>query len=206
MDNLLVILVIVLLISVIILIGVLAYFGNRFLKMKELEKNNPAVNNQTLEKTKSEDIQIDSPKTHKEITPELLTALRSGKKENVHALYCSDHPEEVSNGKCAISADSYCAHCLTKQGDIRIARKYLDLYLDNEWEEIYMTPSDDKNTELKDRLFKVKKELWDEKSLPVIIQGHYKINIQEDEIEEFIVVLTRNEDKEYIKKELSFLS
>jgi hypothetical protein len=69
-----------------------------------------------------------------------------------------------------------------------------------------MVPTDKKNTEVKDRLMKVKKELWDEKSLPIIIQGHYKINIQDDEIEEFIVVLTRNEDKEFIKGELSFLS
>jgi len=200
MDNLLIILVIILLISVIILIGVLAFFGNRFLKMKEEERLNPIL------KKNLDDTQIDSPETHKAISPELLSALRSGKKQETHALYCTDHPDEVSNGKCAISGDAYCAHCLTKQGDIRIARKYLDLYLDNEWEDIYMVPTDKKNTEVKDRLMKVKKELWDEKSLPIIIQGHYKINIQDDEIEEFIVVLTRNEDKEFIKGELSFLS
>lgn len=198
MDNLLIILVIILLISVIVLIGVLAYFGNRFLKMKEQERLNPEI--------KVDDNKLESPETHKAISPELLSALRSGKKQETHALYCKDHPDEVSNGKCAISGDAYCEHCLTKQGDIRIARKYLDLYLDNEWEEIYMIPTDKKNTELKDRLMKVKKELWNNESLPVIIQGHYKINIQEDQIEEFIVVLTRNEDKEHIKNELSFLN
>lgn len=200
MDNLLIALVITLLISVIILIGVLTYFGNRFLKMKkqEQERLNP--------KSISTDNELESPETHKVISPELLSALRSGKKQETHALYCNDHPDEVSSGKCAISGDAYCTHCLTKQGDIRIARKYLDLYLDNEWEEIYMIPTDKKNSELKDRLMKVKKDLWNKESLPVIIQGHYKINIHEDEIEEFIVVLTRNEDIEHIKNELSFLN
>ena len=121
-----------------------------------------------------------------------------GKHENIFylRLYQSGHPQIVKN---------YISGLCNKLNEKNLDYQ-LDLYLDNEWEEIYMIPTDKKNTELKDRLMKVKKELWNNESLPVIIQGHYKINIQEDQIEEFIVVLTRNEDKEHIKNELSFLN
>ena len=51
----------------------------------------------------------------------------------------------------------------------------------------------------------MKKELWQTRTLPLIIQGQFKINVETDKIESFIVVLTRTEDKEYMQKELAFL-
>lgn len=205
MENLLIILVIALLMAVVILIGVLGYFGNRFLKLKENERHNNL--NQKKTDTSADELKIDLPITHKPIDPDVLTALRStGVKEEKFSLYCKDHPDVVFSGKCAISGDAYCEHCLTKQGDIKIARKYLDLYLDNEWPEVFMVPSLPENEDLKKRILKVKSELWNEKSIPVIVQGHYKINVQSDEIEEFVVILSRNEDKDFITDELSFLN
>lgn len=200
-TNLITILVIVLIIAVLILIAVLAYFGHRFLKLRELEaanKKNPSVESAPKEsKTQS--------RNKKNVSPEVLKSLRAKKEEAESSLYCVDHPEEFSNGKCAISGESYCAHCLTKQGDVRISRKYLDLYLDNEWEQVKMIPNNERNKDLKKRIMKMKKQMWEDEHLPVIIQEHFKINVEEDEIEEFTVVLSRVEDKDYIAKELSFI-
>ena len=68
-----------------------------------------------------------------------------------------------------------------------------------------MIANDDNNLDLKDRIIKMKKELWESKNLPLIVQGHYKINVQEDEIEEYTVLFARKEDEKFIKKELSFI-
>jgi hypothetical protein len=146
MDNLIIILIIALIIFIGILIALLAYFGHRFLKLRELEAKNG-----------------DRPKTTEAsplkttMKPEVLEALRAKKEEKKTSLYCVDHPEEFAKGRCAISGESYCEHCLTKQGDVRISKKYLDLYLDNEWVEVSMIPNDDENIDLKERILKMKK-------------------------------------------------
>jgi len=185
----------------------MAILGFKFLKLKEtsLQQKNPRTSS-TSKKSAEELLTEILPVKNKKLDPELLTSLRAKKFEKAPNIYCVDHPEEFSSGKCAISGDSYCEHCLTKQGDIKIARKFLDLYLDNEWVEVVMIGNDKENKDIKDRLYKIKKSLWDDESLPVIVQGHYKINVEADEIEEFIVVLTRVDDLEYVKKELEFLN
>jgi hypothetical protein len=196
MDNLLIILISILILFVFVLIGLLAYFGNRFLKIKELE----AKSEGTKEKVAVQNL-VDKNK----VTPELLTALRSSSSEKAHSLYCIDHPDEFAKGKCAISGEFYCMHCLTKQGDVKISKKYLDLYLDNEWIEVSMIPNDENNLDLKERILKMKQHLWDANNLPLIVQGHYKINVQDDQIEEYTVLFARKEDEKFIKKELSFI-
>lgn len=203
MENFLLILVIVLLALVVILIAVMSFLGFKFLKLKE-----KSLHEKEVEKSFEPEVDLSlSTKTKKKkIDPELLNSLRAKKFDKAPNIYCVDHPEEFSNGKCAISGDSYCEHCLTKQGDIKIARKFLDLYLDNEWVEVLMIANENSNKDLKDRLFKIKKSLWENESLPVIVQGHYKINVEADEIEEFIVVLSRVDDLNYVKNELDFLN
>lgn len=204
MENLLIILVISLLVAVIILIAVLSYFGNRFLKLKEKnlkEKSDQPEDN--LEKT------ISLLREKQPIDPEVLKSLRSSQKikqkKIESSVFCKDHPDEYSNGKCSISGDSYCEICLTKQDDIKIARKYLDLYLDHKWQELFMVPSGKENKDLMERIYNVKMDLWKTQSLPVIVQGHFKINIHDDQIEEYIVVLAREEDQALVREKLSFI-
>lgn len=201
-SNLLIILVTVLIIFIMVLIGLLAYFGHRFLKVKELEaaKNISAYKSMATQKDSNVQ-QIEKRK----INPELMSALRAKKEEVEQSLYCVDHPDEFAKGKCAISLEPYCEHCLTKQGDVKISRKYLDLYLDNDWVEVLMVPNDAHNSDVKERILKMKKSMWDSQSLPLIIQEHYKINVQDDEIEEYTVILSRVDDEKYVKKELSHI-
>ena len=197
MDQLLIILITVLITLMVVFIGLLAYFGNRFLNLREKE-NEASIVPHHKEKNKADDIQ--------EIKPEVLQSLRATKKVKTPSpsLYCVDHPEEFSSGKCAISGDLFCEHCLTKQGEVKISRKYLDLYLDSEWVEVAMFLNSESSKDKKDRILLVKKELWDNEELPMLVQGHYKINVDEDEIEEFTVVFVREADKDFVKKELAF--
>lgn len=205
-NNILTILVIVLICTILVLIAVLAYFGHRFLKLRELEAKNIKPHTFAGDQLKNEESSPEfASKKQKKSNSELLTSLRSSNKDFEKSLYCVDHPEELAQGTCAISGEAYCVHCLVKQEDIKVARKNLDLYLDNEWEQVKMIYNDGKNIDLKIQINSIKEELWSTESLPIIIQEHFKINVEDDEIEEFTVILSRVEDKDYISKELSFI-
>ncbi len=197
MNTMIISLLIVLILLLFILIVVLAILGNRFLKIKESQVNI----SQNTDSSKV-DSQTDKQKTKVEkrkVSPEILEALRSKgvDKSQINSVYCNDHPDVYSNGKCSISLEPLCEQCLSKQGEILVGRKYLDLFLESEWEELFMIKQD---KDVKDRFLKTKKELWENDQLPVIIQGHYKINVQDDNIEEYIVVLARPEDKDVVKR------
>lgn len=202
-NNLLLILVIILILAILVMIALIGYFGYRFLKIREKEAGKKSDDETLPAKT----VLIPEVVRHsKDVSPELLKSLRARKEEPRPGLYCVDHPDEIAKGLCAISAEPYCEHCLTKQGDVRISKKYLDLYLDNEWIQVVMIQNNESNQDLKDRIMKVKRSLWTEKSLPLIVQGHFKINVQEDLIEEYTVVMSRVSDKDFVQKELSFVA
>ena len=121
--------------------------------------------------------------------------------KKVNSVYCIDHPENFSNGKCSISLEPLCEQCLSKQGDMVIGRKYLDLFLENEWIEIQMI-RDEK--EIKKRYMDVKQDLWIKDSIPTIIQGHFKINVETDEIEPYIVLFAPEDQQELVRSKFTF--
>ena len=48
-------------------------------------------------------------------------------------------------------------------------------------------------------LLDIKNEIWQSEEIPVIVQNHYKINIQDDSIESFTVFQCRDEDLDNLK-------
>jgi hypothetical protein len=187
-NSLVLVLLMVLIFLIIIFIIVLSVIGFKFLK-----KNN--------------ELQKGDPKTQKikglGKSNDLLKALRSKKTQG--DLFCIDHPKTHSSGICAISGEYYCEECLIKQDDIKLAKKYADIYLDNKWVQVFMFPNTGIAPESIDTIVETKKQLWQKQSVPLIVQGHYKINVDTDDIEAFTVVMSREEDFENIKEKLSFL-
>jgi hypothetical protein len=204
MDNLLLSLVIVLIVLIGIFILSLSIVGYKFLKLKEKELGQQAVKDQKI----SHD-DVESPDTNKisikrsAVSQDLLKALRM-RQGGGH--FCIDHPDEYSLGLCAISGEPYCEKCLSVQSDVKVAKKYLDIYLDNEWEEVIMLANQSLSTDMIERLVKMKEALWKEENLPLMVQGHHKINVETDDIEIYTVIFARKEDKDYIKGEISFIN
>ncbi len=199
MNNLILILLIVFIVLLFIFIGLLAFFGNKFLKIKEA----------ALKNTNSSEKRATNPSVERlkeKPSKELIKALRSANDfdapiKKVSSVYCIDHPDNFSNGKCSISLEPLCEQCLSKQGDMVIGRKYLDIFLENEWTEIQMV-KDEK--EIKKRYFEIKQDLWENESLPTIIQGHFKINVETDEIEPYIVLFAPEEKAELVREKFIF--
>ena len=205
MENLLLVFVAVLLLATLTAIGLLAWMGHRFLKLKEQEA---ALKKQSSPDAGESPSSQENSSTSSSVLPapsagaDILKAIKSRQKQS---LYCLDHPDMMAVGQCAISGDSYCEHCLTKQKEVRLAKKYLDYYLDSEWVEVAMVSNQEISQDCAERIIKVKNFLWQEKSLGMIVQGHYKINVQNDEIEAYTVIIAKKDDSDYIRKELSFI-
>lgn len=203
MDNLLLSLVIVLIVLIGILIISLSVVGYKFLKLKEKELK---LQKPQAEKLTHDDVEAPREKMSLKraaVSQDLLKALRM-RQGGGH--FCIDHPEEYSLGLCAISGEPYCEKCLSVQSDVKVAKKYLDIYLDNEWEEVIMLPNQSLSSDMIERLVKMKEELWQKENLPLMVQGHHKINVETDDIEIYTVIFARKEDKDYIKSEISFIN
>lgn len=195
MEKLLFIIVIILAVILVLLLGAIVYFLFRYLKIKEanseegtaLDKDHPSFK-----------------KIPKEVKENIQSAKES--KKQLVGSFCVDHPDLAAKGRCSISDDLYCELCLTKEKDVKIARKYLSLFLDHDWPTVYMLNNEKVGADKLNELMRVKKELWKEKEVPVITQRQFKINIENDEIETFTVVMIREIDQEVAKLRFGFLT
>ena len=191
MENALLIVIVVLSIMVLLLLVIVVAFLLKFLQIKD-------------EGTKS----LDETLTGKKIPKEIRRAINNAKnaaKENLLGRQCVDHPELPARGMCSISNEIYCELCLTKEKDIKIARKHLALLLDYNWEHLYMIHNERAGADKINELMRVKKNLWKEQSIPVVTQKQFKINIENDRIEDYTAVMAREEDCDLVKKTLNFL-
>lgn len=195
MENLLLVIVILLAIILILLLVVVCYLLFKYLKLNDSQQNCVSQSEVSYEDKIPESIkkQIDAAKS-KRI------------KESIEGQSCVDHPENPAKGKCSISGEAYCELCITKEKDVRIARKFLHLFLDNEWENIYFVEDMLVGEDKIKQLMQIKMDIWNNEGTPIITQKQFKINIETDEIETFTVVMTRPEDSESVKSKFSFLT
>ena len=119
--------------------------------------------------------------------------------------FCTDHEDTFAAGTCSIDMHSYCELCITKVDDMKFARKNIDEYLNYNWVELTMFKHIKTQYDFNNRIFKVKSKLWNELKTPLIIRGHFKINVEDDSIEAFTTLMCREDDKKLMQKELSFI-
>jgi hypothetical protein len=186
MEKLLIAVVVLLAILVVGLLVVVVIFLSKLIKMKE--------------KPVSE--------SSNDISPEVMDAIEQANqtKNNVPSQFCIDHPELPAKGMCSISNEVYCELCLTKEDDVKLARKHLDLWLDSDWEDIYMVSNELTGADKLNELIRKKKEIWLSQSIPMVTQKQFKINIENDRIEAYTMVKARVEDRDLIKTNFDFLN
>lgn len=177
MNSYLIIFAIFLILLLIILIGFLLFFGLKFVnQQKELEQ-------------KVNDTTANLPEAKVKINP-----------------FCVDHDEEFSVGNCSIDGLSYCELCLTRIDDMKFARKNSDEYLNYKWTSLTMFRTKKGQNDFEDRIKKAKSELWLKDKKPLIVRGHFKLNVEDDSIESFTTLMCREEDAAFMKKELNFIN
>jgi len=193
METILFSLVIALCVILILMLGVVAYFLFRYLKLKESEKI-------TVEEERKKSLEDRMPLEVRQKVNEAQELSKS-----LVGQFCVDHPEIAAKGTCSISGEHYCELCITKEKDVRIARKFLNLFLDTDWQDTFFFNNKMMGEDKINELMRVKNELWQVKSVPVIAQKQFKINIETDDIEIYTVVMTRQQDDKLIESRLGFL-
>lgn len=143
-------------------------------------------------------------------TPEnsLLSIAKANAAQEVESIgqKCVDHPELDAKGICSITDEPYCELCITKEKDVKFARKFLNLVLDSEWQTFFFESNKALGADKLNELYKIKKDLWKKQQIPLITQKQFKINIETDEIEAFTLIMARSEDIGQVEAKLDFLN
>jgi hypothetical protein len=116
---------------------------------------------------------------------------------------CHLHPKEPSEGACAICDRYFCRHCLKSHQNLNFCKEHINLFLNNEWSEVFTLKSTPDDPEAGVRVVEWKKQQWVNNEQPLFIQTHYKINVDGDQIESWVVLFSRTTDKEKIKEQLA---
>ncbi len=199
MENILLTLVVVLLVMLLIMMVGLFYVGWKILKNKN---SATVIENKTTTDQNSSLPNID--RLHPEIIKRMEDAKALKDKIRFEAT-CHNHPKEPSEGACAICDKYFCKSCLKSHQNLLFCREHISLYLNSHWEEVYSVKSTPNNPEAGVIIVDWKKEIWDTESLPLFVQTHYKINVDGDQIESWVVLFSRVDEKDDIKKRLTAL-
>jgi hypothetical protein len=77
------------------------------------------------------------------------------------------------------------------------------LIMRHEWDEVLTIKTSTADPEHGVRLFDAKKKLFEEMNLPSYIETHYKINLENDYIETYLVLFTVKENVDVVRANLT---
>lgn len=193
MENTLLIVIIALIAFLAILVALIAYFGVRFFKMKEKEQELKTLFKKNTVPSLSS------------INPEAIKEFKKHQKDPSKfqaAKECDNHPDRYAHHQCAISSSPLCQDCLVQHDGHWIGRSFFEFYLADNWLQIKLF-SENENDQIQ-YISQIKNQLWEDE-IPLIIQGHYKINVENDNIESFTAIYCRESDENEIKSKLGML-
>ncbi len=120
-------------------------------------------------------------------------------------VFCPNHPEEVGETTCAICGKFFCKKCLRPFKTMHFCKEHLAIVMKNEWEEVITIKSNTEDPEAGVKLVETKQKWWDEFELPTYIETHYKINIDNDYIETYLVLFSTKNQLAEVKSKVESL-
>lgn len=152
------------------------------------------------------DKKSDSPKSPAaastpEYHPAILERMKEAQKLKVRKaeLFCPNHPEEPGEVTCGICDKLFCPACIKPFKSLHFCREHLPLVMNHQWDEVMTVKTSTQDPEHGVRIYDTKKEIFEKEDLPTFIETHYKINIDQDNIETYLVVFAIKEQLEKIK-------
>ena len=124
-------------------------------------------------------------------------------------LFCPNHSDEPGEVMCAICDKLYCKSCIKPFKTLHFCKEHLPLIMRHDWDEVFTLKTSTTDPEEGVRLYDVKKELFEKEDIPTYIETHYKINVDQDYIETYLVLFAIKEKTEELKdkfRKLSFYS
>jgi hypothetical protein len=117
-------------------------------------------------------------------------------------LFCPNHPEEPGEVMCAICDKLYCKACIKPFKTLHFCKEHLPLIMRHDWDEIFTLKTSTHDPEQGVRLYEIKKELFQKEDIPTYIETHYKINVDQDFIETYLVLFGIKENISSLKEKL----
>jgi hypothetical protein len=109
-------------------------------------------------------------------------------------LFCPNHPEEPGETLCAICDKLYCRQCIKPYKSMHLCKEHLPLVMTNDWHEVITIKTSTTDPEHGVRLFDEKKVLFERDHIPTYVETHYKINVDQDYIETYLVLYSLEEN------------
>ena len=195
MEQTTLILIIVTLFLLVIIVGILTVLLFKLFG-KDKSFTNPAI-------SKTEDAphpDISKSEFHPEIM-ERIKGMEKVKPKRAH-LFCPNHTEEPGETMCAICDKIYCRSCIKPFKSLHFCKEHLPLIMRFDWEEVLTIKTSTHDPEQGVRLYDVKKEIFENDDLPTYVETHYKINVDQDYIETYLVLFAQKESIQTIREKI----
>lgn len=194
MENAALLLIIVTLFLLVIIVGLLSV-----LIFKIMKQGTPVTMNPPKEPTgEAPHPDVSKDKYH----PAILERLKELEKVKPKRsdLFCPNHTEEPGEVVCAICDKLYCKACIKPFKTMHFCKEHLPLIMRYDWDEVLTVKTSTADPEKGVRLYDVKKEIFEKKNIPSYVETHYKINVDQDYIETYLVVYAIKENIEMVRK------
>ncbi|MBK23766.1 MAG: hypothetical protein CME70_07140 [Halobacteriovorax sp.] len=116
---------------------------------------------------------------------------------------CHFHENEPGKGSCCMCEKSCCDTCLKEYDGLTFCPEHLRTFSENKWIDITNVKTTPNNPEAAIYIYEFKKELWNSRSIPTYIVTHYKINIDGDHIESYVMLYVRSQDEEVLRNKIN---
>lgn len=200
METTAILLITITLFLLVIILALLTLLVFKLLKQSPVIQQPPAVN---TGEAPHPDV------SRSEFHPEILKRLKEleAVKPTRSDLFCPNHSEEPGEVSCAICDKIFCKACIKPFKTLHFCKEHLPLVMRYDWEEVLTIKTSTSDPEQGVRLYDVKKEIFQRENIPTYIETHYKINVDQDYIETYLVLFAIQENMLEAKNKFSaFLS
>ena len=170
-------------------------------QVEQVQLNNAELNLSSQVPTTSATEMNEIPKKKKEFHPIILERMNELKQYTSKRsdLYCPNHREEPGETVCGICDKLFCKACIKDFKALHFCKHHLTLVMNYEWDEVYTLKTSTQDPERGVRLYDLKKEIFEKEKIPSYIETHYKINVDHDHIETYLVVYAKKENIQELK-------
>jgi len=196
MEQITLILIILTLLLLVVIVGLLT-----FLIYKMFRQNNAFINPSPEKTGEAPHPDISRTELHPDIL-ERMKALEKVKPKRCE-LFCPNHTEEPGETMCAICDKIYCKSCIKPFRSLHFCKEHLPLVMRFDWDEVVTIKTSTQDPHQGVRLYDVKKEMFESDDIPTYVETHYKINVDQDYIETYLVLFAQVDLVDMVKSKIA---
>ncbi len=193
MEHTALILIVVTLFLLVIIVGLLTALVFKLLRQPPPVSTLPTVN-------EASSLDVSRSECHPAILERMKELERI--KPRRAELFCPNHTEEPGEVPCSICDGLFCKACIKPFKTMHFCKEHLPLVMRHDWDEVLTIKTSTADPEQGVRLFDVKKQLFREKDIPTYVETHYKINVDQDHIETYLVLFAIRESIDDLREHL----